>query len=210
MHVLTCSLRDISLHQILKYLAIFSFSIYVHINMNKPNLAPEAQIITLAHGIGDFIQYWGFRRIHGQVWTLIYLSKEPIHATEIVARLGVSKALISLAINELVGYGLIIQTSEPDRKIKTYAANPKIFAIIRDVLRTRELDLLKRIVNDHKSLNETLGDSPEISAERLAAIGEMAMAAYGFLSEWLAPGVGQQPGEANYSALTQLFEMLDP
>jgi DNA-binding transcriptional regulator GbsR (MarR family) len=170
--------------------------------------SPEYQIITLAHGVGDFIQYWGFRRIHGQVWTLIYLAKEPLHATEIVNRLGVSKALISLAINELVEYGLISQTSEPERKIKTYTANPKMFTVIRDVLRSRELPLLERVVNDQRNLEEVLSEAADINPQRLAAIGEMANSAREFLASYLCAN-DKKNESGSLSAISHMIEALD-
>ena len=71
--------------------------------MNEKNHKKEE----LISNIGAFIEYWGFRNIHGRVWGTIYLSNKPMSTPEIVERLDVSKALISGAINELLDHGLI-------------------------------------------------------------------------------------------------------
>jgi DNA-binding transcriptional regulator GbsR (MarR family) len=57
--------------------------------------------------IGHFIRYWGFRNIHGQIWTIVYLSETPLSGAEIVKFLKVSKALVSPALKELEMEGLI-------------------------------------------------------------------------------------------------------
>ena len=168
---------------------------------------PENMMITLAHSIGEFIQYWGFRRIHGQVWTLIYLSKTPLHATEIVARLGVSKALVSLAINELLDYNLIILTSEPERKVKTYVANPELFKVIREVLRARELPMLERIVKDYESLSASHpSEAQNVDNNRLDSLGKMARMASGFTSAFVTGKEGS--GMTDSASLNTLIAVL--
>lgn len=77
-------------------------------NKNNRRLFVPAYIETLAEQVGSFIQYWGFKKIHGQIWTHVWLAKNPIDATTLVLRLEVSKALISLAIKDLVHYDVII------------------------------------------------------------------------------------------------------
>lgn len=57
-------------------------------------LPPELE--DLANEVGDFICYWGFKKIHGRLWTHIYLARVPLDAGQLMQRLKVSKALISL------------------------------------------------------------------------------------------------------------------
>ena len=74
----------------------------------------------LSLSIGNFIRYWGFRRIHGAIWTQLYLSKTPLSCTDLTSRLGLSKALISPALDELCKFKLIFEAPAPNEKTKIY------------------------------------------------------------------------------------------
>ena len=80
--------------------------------------APSVQKLSLS--IGNFIRYWGFRRIHGAIWTQVFLSKTPLSCTDLTERLGLSKALISPALEELCHYHLIQVVASPNDKTKLY------------------------------------------------------------------------------------------
>ncbi len=96
----------------------------------------------MADAVGDFIRYWGFRRIHGQLWTYIYLAKNPLSGAELTRMIGVSKALVSPALAELIEFKLI-NYEEPDGRTKKYAANPDVFKVIQNILKNRERVLIK-------------------------------------------------------------------
>lgn len=101
----------------------------------------------LAGFVGDFIRYWGFRRIHGQIWTVIYLSQKPLSGVEIVKLLSVSKALVSPALKELESEGLILQIESENSKTKRYQAEENVEKIIHDVLNRRERPMMREISN---------------------------------------------------------------
>lgn len=129
----------------------------------------------LAEQIGHFIEYWGFKKIHGQMWTHIYLSAKPISAVELSQKLQVSKALISLSIRDLESYNLIQQIESENKKTKLFIANPDIFEVITNVLRNRELLMLKQIQIDFevfKKQNEH-GNSQEVDPNRMDELGDM-------------------------------------
>ena len=35
-------------------------------------------VVRIGDAVGDFIEYWGFKRIHGRVWTLLALRSSPM------------------------------------------------------------------------------------------------------------------------------------
>ena len=130
----------------------------------------------LADQVGNFIQYWGFKKIHGQIWTHIYLSAEPLSALQLIGRLKVSKALVSLAMTDLINYQLLIQTPESiDKKNKFYTANPNVFEVIRFVLETRERHMLNRVSSEHKLLRElkSKSETTMIDEKKLKQLGQM-------------------------------------
>lgn len=130
-------------------------------------------IRALASSIGDFIRYWGFRRIHGEIWTLVYLSTKPLSGVEISRTLGVSKALVSPALSELLSHKLILNAGG-DLKTKLYTANSKVIDVIVDVLAKRESVLLKNAqVNFSRVEKSTVSQPIDIDSKRLSDLGSM-------------------------------------
>lgn len=102
----------------------------------------EERILMVCDAVGSVIEGWGFRSIHGRVWALLAVSGRALPSHEIADRLGVSRALVSLAMAELKSYGLVKSTSEA--RNAPYAAQMDIWPVITDVLREREWMLLER------------------------------------------------------------------
>lgn len=148
------------------------------------------QVNRLAEKVGSFIEYWGFKRIHGMIWTHLYLSPRPVSAQELIGRLNVSKALISLTLKDLMHYGLVLQTEESlSRKNKFYLANPDVFSAIRQVLVTREQELLKKTQEEFsllQSLTESGADPSMLDKQRIESLGLMIGGAQNTLQAMLA------------------------
>lgn len=133
----------------------------------------------LSGAIGDFIRYWGFRRIHGQIWTQLFLSIRPLSGAELARRLKVSKALISPALGELESYGLIFH-ADGDAKTKLYAANPEVFKVIREILKVREAQLIQKASDFYSDLSQLPSEAQshgEIDQERMRRLGNMIASA---------------------------------
>lgn len=144
----------------------------------KNNMKKNASLTSLnrlAEQVGLFIQYWGFKKIHGQLWTHIYLSSSPISALELGKRLEVSKALVSLSMKDLLEYDLIIPAESPNKKLKLFIANPDVFNVILDVLKKREVPMLAKIEKDFESLEKHCEDQqpPELDREKVDQLGQM-------------------------------------
>ena len=113
--------------------------------MTSLNLKFPPEILALDQEIGEFMEYWGFKRIHGRVWLHLYLSDMPLDVAELMRRLGVSKALMSFCIRDLKEYSVIVEDGVAKHGTILYRANPDLFAVIKNVLRIRERPLLSRI-----------------------------------------------------------------
>jgi DNA-binding transcriptional regulator GbsR (MarR family) len=106
-------------------------------------LPPE--LLQLADRIGNFIEYWGFKKIHGKIWTLLYLSQDPLSATALCKRLNVSKTLLSFSVSELLKYQVIQEDSKGPKRTIYYRANEDITGVVLNVLRGRERPMLAEI-----------------------------------------------------------------
>jgi len=146
------------------------------------------EVYVLADQIGDFIQYWGFRKVEGKLWTHIFLADSPLNAEELMARTGISKAMLSLSLGELLKYD-VIRKAYPDRERgQAYVINPNVMEVISNVLRTRERQLLGRIFSSFlcaKEKVESQGTLP-VSKERMEFLGQMVSAATTLLDSLLS------------------------
>ncbi len=143
--------------------------------MSEHDFVPP-ELEELAAEVGDFICYWGFKKIHGRLWTHVYLSKEPLDAGVLMRRLGVSKALISLSLNDLLKYDVIQESGKSPRGTQTYKANPDVLDVILNVLRRRERKMLNKAEAGHKMLSQVrpeLIEKAGLHTERIAAMGTM-------------------------------------
>ncbi len=94
------------------------------------------RVLQACDTVGSFIAWWGFKAIHGRVWTLLALRGAPMSQAEISRTLSVSRALISGAVGELLDYGLVRTVGEG--RTAPYEAVMDVWPVISDVLRERE------------------------------------------------------------------------
>jgi DNA-binding transcriptional regulator GbsR (MarR family) len=99
------------------------------------------RVLRVGEAVGRFIEYWGFKTIHGRVWVLLALHKEPLAQTEIAQILGVSRSLISGSVADLVTHGLLRPVG--DHRNAPYEAMIDFWPTIADILRGREWMLLE-------------------------------------------------------------------
>ena len=134
------------------------------------------QVTELANQIGDFLQYWGFKRVHGRIWTILFLSKKSLDAADLRQRLKISKALVSLSIRDLLKYGVVLEDGKSSRGTVLYRAADDVRPAIMKVLQEREREMISRIERAHKDC-ETMDplnlDRLEIDTQRLRSLSQM-------------------------------------
>lgn len=132
----------------------------------------------MAELVGDFIRYWGFRKIHGEIWTIVYLSRESLSGADLVEILDVSKALVSPALKELEAEGLIFQTDSENSKTKRYVAEDDVLRVIKKVLDRREKPMIEKILGAQVRLEKDVlglrpGLGPIVNEERFRKLRRM-------------------------------------
>lgn len=101
------------------------------------------RILEVCDRVGVFIEYWGFRAIHGRVWALLALTDRPLSQVDIARLLGVSRALVSGAVTELEGFGLVRRRAQ-DRRAPVVAVTD-VWPVILSVIRQREWVMLEEV-----------------------------------------------------------------
>ncbi|NRA64636.1 MAG: ArsR family transcriptional regulator [Pseudobacteriovorax sp.] len=135
---------------------------------------PIPELEEIAQQIGEFMEYWGYKKVHGQIWCYLYLSKTPLDAGQLMNQLNISKALVSISLKELVQHGVVVEVGKSQRGTKTYTAIEDVTRPILDTLRRREQRMVSRIVGAYRNLSrlptEEL-DSSGIDRKKLALLG---------------------------------------
>ncbi len=135
--------------------------------------------------VGGFIAYWGFKEIHGRVWTLLATRKEPMTQAGIARCLGVSRALVSATVDDLSHHGLVRPVDT--RRNAPYVAVFDVWPTIADVLRSREWMIVEsarlalEAALEEVSTAERQGTTTPYDPGRLRALLSMTEAAQGFL-----------------------------
>lgn len=104
--------------------------------------AMNRSVLAVCDSVGDFIEWWGFKNVHGRTWAYLALRREPVSQAELARVLGVSRALVNSAVHELMSHGLV----EPvdDRRNAPWRATMDVWPVIANVLRSREWMLIER------------------------------------------------------------------
>jgi DNA-binding transcriptional regulator GbsR (MarR family) len=111
---------------------------------DSAELSTEAVELVVADAVGELMELWGFRRPLGRMWTLLYLSPEPLPAAVVAARLRMSAGAVSMTAAELERWGVIHRAWRPHDRRDYFSAETNIWKMVRRVLRERELQVIRR------------------------------------------------------------------
>jgi len=160
--------------------------------MSGPSPEPVSQTeLEVADTIGRLMEFWGFKRPMGRLWTLLYLSPTPLAAAELGEQLKMSAGAVSMTLNELLKWGAVKKSWRPGERRDFYEAETSIGKLVQRVLRERELELVRQFAEALNNAEQALpGTSePATSAapnfkrervhelQRLARLGETLLTA---------------------------------
>ena len=102
---------------------------------------------------GRLAEFWGFTRTMGRVYACLFLSPRPMTQADIVERLGVSAANVSMSLKGLIRWGAVHKVYEKGSRKLHYSAEAELRTIIRNVLGGREQ---RELLEAESSLQEAL------------------------------------------------------
>jgi DNA-binding transcriptional regulator GbsR (MarR family) len=156
---------------------------------DAPLSLPE--MTELAEAMGNFIRYWGFKKIHGKIWLHLYLSDTPLDAGTLSRRLDVSKGLMSLALRDLLEHEVICGAGKSARATQLFCASSELLTVILNVLKRREKHLLAHIDVAFRllaALPDEQKSQHRLSHARLRDLGGLIRDAQSHLEELLDLG----------------------
>jgi HTH-type transcriptional regulator, glycine betaine synthesis regulator len=96
----------------------------------------------LQHGtmetMGKITAFWGFSKIMGQLYGLLYLTPKPLTLDEMAENLSISKGNVSINIRALERWSMVRQIWVKGDRKDFYEAETDFWKIIRGVLKERE------------------------------------------------------------------------
>ncbi|MBK6690963.1 MAG: ArsR family transcriptional regulator [Myxococcales bacterium] len=88
--------------------------------------------------VGRLIEFWGFKRNMGRVWTVLYLSPEPMSAEDLRHSLMLSSGAVSMTLGELSRWGVVRKVWVQGERKDFYTAEVQLWKMISRVYSERE------------------------------------------------------------------------
>jgi DNA-binding transcriptional regulator GbsR (MarR family) len=129
---------------------------------------------SMLDGLGQLADYFGFSKVMGQLYGTLLLNGGPLSLDELMARLDISKASVSMTMRSLELLGMVRQVwvRGVSGRRKYYEAETDFWQIITNILSGREMRDIERTINilDENSQRlllqmQTLNDSDKRIAE---------------------------------------------
>jgi DNA-binding transcriptional regulator GbsR (MarR family) len=114
-----------------------------HQEPNDPKILWRDAELQTADAVGRLMEFWGFRRHMGRLWTILYLSPEPMSTAQLSDTLQLSSSAVSLSLGELVRWGAVRKTWRPGERKDFYEAESSVWKLLRRVYERRELNLIR-------------------------------------------------------------------
>ncbi|MBI2862993.1 MAG: hypothetical protein HYX94_00320 [Chloroflexi bacterium] len=105
----------------------------------------------LIQSLGRVSAFWGFSKIVGQLYGLLYLSPAPLSLDDMAVALGASKGNVSINVRLLERLGMVRKVWQRGERKDYYEAETDFWQIVKDILREREkkeFDQALRSVSD--------------------------------------------------------------
>lgn len=88
--------------------------------------------------VGRLIEFWGFKRNMGRVWSVLYLSPEPLSADDLRQMLQLSSGAVSMTLSELSHWGVVRKVWIQGERRDFFSAEVQLWKMISRVFNERE------------------------------------------------------------------------
>ena len=165
----------------------------------------QQAVLLLADAIGDVIEHWGFRKVLGRLWTVLYLAEDPLPATELGERLSLSSGGVSMALTELQEWGVVKRVWVPGERREFFVAETDFWKMISKVVSERERFLVtsvrERLVEASALLKQIPSRQGRAALQRTKILLSIAQTAEAVIESFLA---SRRADCSGFGALIQL------
>jgi HTH-type transcriptional regulator, glycine betaine synthesis regulator len=136
--------------------------------------------------VGRLIEFWGFKRNMGRVWTVLYLSTEPLSAEDLRHALKLSSGAVSMTLSELARWGVVRRVWIQGERRDFYTAEVQLWRMISRVFNERErseilaaIDAFEEALRQLDRVRKAPGDAAsraraQLQYERVSQLLELA------------------------------------
>jgi DNA-binding transcriptional regulator GbsR (MarR family) len=150
----------------------------------------------IADAVGALMEFWGFKRVMGRIWALLYLRGEPLTAAELCDDLDISTGAASMTLAELEHWGVIKRSRKAGDRREYFEGETDVWRMVSRVLRERELLQIERAlevfdrVKELLSRNAAPGERSRIDeiAERISRLADLAKLGRALVSALVSQG----------------------
>ncbi len=111
---------------------------------------------------GEMGSLWGINRTMAQVHALLLISPEHLSANEIKDELQISRGNVSMALRELISWGIVNRVHVRGERREFYATEKDVWTMFRVIARERkkrEIDPTIHVLRDNMAMLNDLPDS---------------------------------------------------
>jgi DNA-binding transcriptional regulator GbsR (MarR family) len=87
---------------------------------------------------GEMGSLWGINRTMAQVHALLFISPEPLCANDIMAELQISRGNVSMALRELIAWGIVNRVHIKGERREFYTTEKDVWTLFRIIARERK------------------------------------------------------------------------
>jgi HTH-type transcriptional regulator, glycine betaine synthesis regulator len=138
---------------------------------------PQLQNVhdSMLDGLGQLADYFGFSKVMGQLYGSLLLSSKPLSLDDMMERLDISKASVSMNMRSLEHMGMVRQVwvRGGSGRRKYYEAETDFWKIISNLLSGREMRDVERAINIMEQHSEKLSQSKEAMSSEDRQVAEL-------------------------------------
>jgi DNA-binding transcriptional regulator GbsR (MarR family) len=150
----------------------------------------------IADAVGALMEFWGFKRIMGRIWALLYLRGEPLTAAELCDELAISTGAASMTLAELEHWGVVRRWRKAGDRREYFEAETDVWRMVSRVLRERELLQIERAlevfdrVKEQLARNASPGERARVDemSERISRLSDLARLGRALVSALVSQG----------------------
>jgi DNA-binding transcriptional regulator GbsR (MarR family) len=113
---------------------------------------------------GEQGSLWGINRTMAQVHALLFVSPEPLSANQIMEELQISRGNVSMALRELMAWGLVSRVHIKGERREFYTTEKDVWMMFRIIARERKrrevdptIEVLRESVNRLNQMSDAEG-----------------------------------------------------
>lgn len=134
----------------------------------------EVQVID---AVGSLIEFWGFKRNQGRLWTLLYLRDESMTSVQLQTLLDLSKGSVSTITRDLEHWGVIHRLRISGKTSWYFRAETDLLKMVSHVIKEREAKVVSRVREDLEAAIETAEASGTVSGPRFERLKQLKILA---------------------------------